>query len=123
MENKNIDKIVVKVIIKEMNTKDGKRKFNTYSCMTCKEAWFDMRFVGESKAPTKSGTIIKLIEGVNFFMDFKKNSDTDKYILDKDGNKIPVIVVFGKYDEVAKEEAPEVLTATKKVFDDYKKYF
>lgn len=117
-----MEKVIVKVIIKELLTKDGKRKFKTYSCLTCKQAWFDMRIVGKAEAPTKSGMIIELIEGVNFFMDFKKD-ENERFILDKDGNKIPVLVVFDTYTEVAKEKAPVELTTTKKVFDDYKKYF
>lgn len=118
-----MEKVIVKVIVKEMPTKDGKRKFKVYSCLTCKEAWFDMRFAGNAEAPTKSGTIIELIEGVNFFMDFKKDKETGKFILDSEGQKIPMMVVFDEFKVIPKEEAPKELTATKKVFDDYKKYF
>ena len=89
MEQKEIKKdIICKIIHKEI--KKGKNTYIVYSALTEKGNWFDVIFAKDVIIPTKNDVI--KVKAENWFTKYKKDAD-DKYILDKNGNRIKKLVI------------------------------
>lgn len=102
MEQNTKKDIICKIIHKEI--KKGKNTYVVYSAITEKGNWFDVTFAKDVIIPTKNDVI--KVKAENWFTKYKKDAN-DKYILNKDGERIKKLVIKAIDEILDYEEYPD----------------
>ena len=73
-----------------------------YSGVTALGNWFDIVFGDKVVKPTKTSTFI--VKGDNWFTAWKKNQETNEYILNKEGQRIKKLVIMALDEEITPDD-------------------